>query len=84
MLKGLGLSNNRAGSHKGVGFLILCLIVAGCTTIYEGSIMSTIDYKLQKEGYVLHCTETFGERCITHQWVNAQGNYTYRRYNGTH
>ena len=58
--------------------LFLALVLAGCT--YVG--MTDIDYKLQKEGLVLHCTEYDGE-CITHQWVNEDMTNTYRRYHGT-
>jgi hypothetical protein len=76
MLK--GLSNNRAGLHKELGFLIFMAFLAGCS--YVG--MTEIDYKLQKEGLVLHCTEVAGEECLTHQWVNTEMANSYRRYHG--
>ena len=67
----------KARFHKELGILFFCFIV-GCS--YVG--MTEVDYKLQKEGLLLHCTEVAGEECLTHQWVNEDMTNTYRRYHG--
>ena len=69
-----GLSNNRAGLLKELGFLAL-LLLAGCT--YNG--MTKIDKEYQDAGYILHCTEVAGDNCLTKQWFNTTQN-TYQRY----
>lgn len=79
MLK--ALSNNRAGLHKEVGLLICMVLIMGCTYYYDSG-MTEIDKGYQDAGMSLHCTEVFGERCLTHQWFDEQQN-TYRRFGAT-
>jgi hypothetical protein len=64
------LSNDRAGLHKGLGILLATLLLSGCAT--KG--MNEWDYKLTQEGYTLHCTEMYGEQCITYQWLKEPSN----------
>ena len=72
-----GLSINRAGLHKELGFLLIALLLffVGCGTTG----MTKYDKESQDAGMTLHCTEVAGESCLTHQWFN-EVQTTYQRY----
>jgi hypothetical protein len=68
------MSNNRAGLHKELGF-VLVLLLAGCSTVG----MTKVDQVYQDAGYYLHCTEVAGDNCLTHQWFKEKQT-TYERF----
>jgi len=69
------LSNNRAGLHKELGFLLITLLLSGCSTIG----MTKVDKEYQDAGYILHCTEVAGDTCLTRQWFKEKQT-TYERF----
>jgi hypothetical protein len=70
------LSGNRIESLIPLSLILLCVAVfMGCAAVG----MNEWDYKMQKEGYFLHCSEMIDDKCITYQYFNSVQN-TYQRY----
>lgn len=59
-----------------IGIIICLFALAGCS---EGD-FTEWDYKMQKEGYVLHCAEVLNDECLTMRWVLPEDSKTYENY----
>ena len=76
-----GLSNNRAGLHKELAFLVLFLFVASvcnAETYCDPGPMNKWQYKLITEHALEYkCSGTIGKECISCNW-RSKDNHTYR------